>query len=198
MTEIINNRIFRLIIAFGLLCLLVGMIQSTYAKYVSSADATGMLTIAEWTFKVNNIDVVSGSNFNNTLVPTYDTNQNIKEGVIAPTSTGYFDIVIDSSKVEVSYNQTITITAGDNNTVSDLKITGYKINDGDTVLFTGTNNSITTSHNLTDTNHINTYRVFIEWYDGDGESMNNAADTSAASNGVASVKVNLNFTQKAS
>ncbi len=197
MARIINNRLFRFMIAFALLCLLLGMIQSTYAKYVSSADATGKFTIAEWTFKVNNIDVVSGSNFNNTLIPTYDNNQNIKDGVIAPTSTGYFDIVVDSSRVEVSYNQTITVTVGDNNTISDLKVTGYKINNGDTVVLSNTNNTISTTHNLTDTNTLNTYRIFIEWYDGEGEAMNNAADTSAASNGVASVKVNLNFTQKA-
>ena len=197
MARIINNRLFRFMIAFALLCLLLGMIQSTYAKYVSSADATGKFTIAEWTFKVNNIDVVSGSNFNNTLIPTYDNNQNIKDGVIAPTSTGYFDIVVDSSRVEVSYNQTITVMVGDNNTISDLKVTGYKINNGDTVVLSNTNNTISTTHNLTDTNTLNTYRIFIEWYDGEGEAMNNAADTSAASNGVASVKVNLNFTQKA-
>ena len=182
MAGIINNRLFRFMIAFALLCLLLGMIQSTYAKYVSSADATGKFTIAEWTFKVNNIDVVSGSNFNNTLIPTYDNNQNIKEGVIAPTSTGYFDIVVDSSRVEVSYNQTITVTVGDNNTISDLKVTGYKINNGDTVVLSNTNNTISTTHNLTDTNTLNTYRIFIEWYDGEGEAMNNAADTSAASN----------------
>ena len=174
------------------------MIQSTYAKYVSSASATGKFTIAEWTFKVNNIDVVSGSNFSNIIVPTYDTNSNISTGVIAPTSTGYFDLVIDSSRVDVSYNQTITVSVGDDNTITDLKITGYKINNSETILFSGTNNTITTTHNLSDTNTTNTYRIFIEWFDGTGETMNNAADTAAASDGVASVKVNLNFTQKAS
>ena len=198
MINVINNRKFRFIIAFALLCLLIEMIQSSYAKYVSSASATGKLTIAEWTFKVNNIDVVSGSSFNNILVPTYDTNTNITNGVIAPTSTGYFDITIDSTKVDVSYNQTITVSTGDNNTITDLKITGYKINNSETILFNGTNNTISTTHNLSDTNKTNTYRIFIEWLDGDGESMNNAADTEAASNGVASVKVDLNFTQKAS
>ncbi|MBR4261800.1 MAG: hypothetical protein IKQ35_00365 [Bacilli bacterium] len=197
MINVINDRKIRFVIAFGLLCLLIGMIQSSYAKYVSSASATGKFTIAEWTFKVNNIDVVSGSNFSNTLVPTYDTNTNISSGVIAPTSTGYFDLVIDSTKVDVSYNQTITVSTGDDNTITDLKITGYKINNSETILFTGENNTITTTHNLSDTNKTNTYRIYIEWVDGTGESMNNAADTAAASNGVASVKVGLNFTQKA-
>ena len=197
MVEVMNNRKIRFIIAFALLCLLIEMIQTSYAKYVSSASATGMFTIAEWTFKVNNIDVVSGSNFTNTLVPTYDTNANITSGVIAPTSTGYFDLVIDSSHVDVSYNQTITVSPGDNNTVTDLKITGYKINNGDTIQFSGNTNTITTTHNLNDANNNNTYRIFIEWYDGTGETMNNAADTEAASNGVASIKVDLNFTQKA-
>ena len=198
MINVVNNRKIRFIIAFALLCLLLEMIQSTYAKYVSSASATGKFTIAEWTFKVNNIDVVSGSNFSNIIVPTYDTNSNISTGVIAPTSTGYFDLVIDSSRVDVSYNQTITVSVGDDNTITDLKITGYKINNSETILFSGTNNTITTTHNLSDTNTTNTYRIFIEWFDGTGETMNNAADTAAASDGVASVKVNLNFTQKAS
>ena len=198
MIEVMNNRKFRFIIAFALLCLLLEMVQTSYAKYVSSASATGRFTIAEWTFKVNNIDVVSGSNFSNTLVPTYDTNANISTGVIAPTSTGYFDLVIDSSRVDVSYNQTITISKGDDNTITDLKITGYKINNSETIVFTGNTNTITTTHNLSDPNTTNTYRIYIEWFDGTGETMNNAADTEAASNGVASVTVDLNFTQKAS
>lgn len=198
MIEVMNNRKFRFIIAFALLCLLLEMVQTSYAKYVSSASATGRFTIAEWTFKVNNIDVVSGSNFSNTLVPTYDTNANISTGVIAPTSTGYFDLVIDSSRVDVSYNQTITVSKGDDNTITDLKITGYKINNSETIVFTGNTNTITTTHNLSDPNTTNTYRIYIEWFDGTGETMNNAADTEAASNGVASVKVDLNFTQKAS
>ena len=198
MQNIINNRKIRFVIAFALLCLLIEMIQTSYAKYVSSASATGRFTIAEWTFKVNNIDVVSGSNFSNVIVPTYDTNTNISSGVIAPTSTGYFDLVIDSTKVDVSYNQTITVSTGNDNTITDLKITGYKINNSETILFNGDSNTILTTHNLSDTNKTNTYRIFIEWFDGTGETMNNAADTAAASNGVASVKVDLNFTQKAS
>ena len=198
MDKILKNRKFRLFLACISLLLLIDMIQDSYAKYISSAEANGNFTIARWAFMVNNQDVLNNSNFSNTIVPVFDSNPNIASNVIAPTSTGYFDVTIDSSNVGVSYDEEITLTTGTNNTVSDIIFTGYKLNNNEIVNFTNTTSpTLTTSHMLSETNKVNTYRFFIKWHDGENENMNNTADAEASKNGNASIKINLRFIQKA-
>ena len=198
MNRIINNRKFRLLLACISLLILVNLVQETYAKYVSSADATSNLTIARWAFTVNNQDIIANSNFSNTIVPIFDQNANIDSDVIAPTSTGYFDITIDSSNVGVSFDEVITLAASSSNTVADLVFTGYKKNDDAIVSFGENATSLTTTHLLGETNTTNTYRFYIAWIDGTGEAMDNEADTEASQTGTAAVSVNIRFIQKAS
>ncbi len=199
MSKILNNRKFRLLLAFASLLILFDLVEDTYAKYVSSADANSSFTIARWAFTVNTQDIIANNDFSNTITPTFDTNVHIDSDVIAPTSSGYFEIVVDSSEVGVSFDQTITLANSDDNTVTDLVFTGYRINNGSVVTF-GANDptEITTTHLLSDVTKVNTYYVYIEWYDGNNEIMDNAADTQASIDGVAAVDVTINFIQKAS
>ena len=198
MDKILKNRKFRLFLACISLLLLIDMIQDSYAKYISSAEANGNFTIARWAFMVNNQDVLNNSNFSNTIIPVFDSNPNIAANVIAPTSTGYFDVTIDSSNVGVSYDEEITLTPGTNNTVSDIIFTGYKLNNNEIVNFTNTTSpTLTTNHLLSETNKVNTYRFYIKWHDGENENMNNTADAEASKNGNASIKINLRYIQKA-
>ncbi len=198
MDKIINNRKFRLLLACISLLILVDLVQDTYAKYVSSADATTNFTIARWAFTVNNQDIVASNNFSSTITPVFDQNVNIGSNVIAPTSTGHFDVVIDSSNVGVAFDETITLSNASNNTVTDLVFTGYKKNNGQIINFENNQTTITETHPLGEQNSINTYTFYIEWKDGTGETMNNAADTQAAIDGVAAVHVVIDFIQKAS
>jgi len=198
MDKIINNRKFRLLLACISLLILVDLVQDTYAKYVSSADANTNFTIARWAFTVNNQDIIANNNFSSTITPVFDQNANISNNVIAPTSTGYFDIVIDSSNVGVSFDETITLSNAETNTITDLVFTGYQKNNGNVIAFTNNQTSITETHLLGEQTTLNTYRFFIEWTDGTNETMDNADDTQAAIDGVAAVHVNINFIQKAS
>ncbi len=198
MDKIINNRKFRLLLACVSLLILVDLVQDTYAKYVSSAEASTNFTIARWAFTGNSQDIVANNNFSSTITPVFDQNANISNNVIAPTSTGYFDVVVDSSNVGVAFDETITLSNASTNTVTDLKFTGYKKNNDPVVTFTNNQTSITETHSLGEQNTINTYRFYIEWIDGTGETMDNADDTQAAIDGVAAVFVNINFIQKAS
>ena len=198
MDKIINNRKFRLLLACISLLILVDLVQDTYAKYVSSADANTNFTIARWAFTVNNQDIIANNNFSSTITPVFDQNANISNNVIAPTSTGYFDIVIDSSNVGVSFDETITLSNAETNTITDLVFTGYQKNNGNVIAFANNQTSITETHLLGEQTTLNTYRFFIEWTDGTNETMDNADDTQAAIDGVAAVHVNINFIQKAS
>lgn len=197
MSTLTNNRKLRLLLAAISLFLLIDLIQDTYAKYISSSNASGNFSIAKWSFLVNNQDILNSQAVSNIIVPVIDENENIKENVIAPTSTGYFDITINASNVDVSFDEEITLAKDATNTVGDIIFTGYKKNNG--TLVTIDNQNTTTINEtilLSDTNRTNTYRFYIEWKDGDGETMNNAADTQASKNGIAKINVNLRFIQK--
>lgn len=200
MLKIMNKRLFRLVLACISLLLLINMMQETYAKYVSSADASSNFTIARWSFLVNTQDVLNNSDFSNTIVPVFENNINIRDGVIAPNARGYFDITIDSSNVGVSFDEVITVGKSNTNTVTDLVFTGYKKNNDATVNLNNQDSIvINNTHSLGSGSTTNTYRFFVKWNDALAtESMNNAADTAAANGGVASVSVNLQFIQKSS
>lgn len=184
-----------LLLALASLLLLVSVIQNTYAKYISKATANSNFTIASWNFKVNNQDINANSNFSNVIVPVFENNPNIKDNVLAPTAEGYFDINIDHSSVDVSFTEKIKLGFSDNNTVSDLKITGYTLNNSSLKEFNG--DEISTDCLLSDNVKINKYRFYVTWIDDDGQTMQNKDDTEAAKNGNASISVSLSFIQKA-
>lgn len=186
------NRKITFLLALLALFYCVSLIQSTYAKYLSSADADTNITIARWNILVNNQDISQNSNFSEVLEPTFTGNENIKEGVIAPTATGYFDITLDGSTTDVSFSYDISLSEADDNTVTDLKITKYEI-DGHSYTYNG---PISGNILLNDQNRALTVRVYVEWVDQtDDETMTNVDDTTAANSGVAKFKVNVNVIQ---
>ena len=198
MEKILQNKKIRLLLACISLFLLIDLVQDTYAKYVSSADANGAFTIARWAFTVNDQDIIANSDFSSTIVPQIDSNANISSGVIAPTSTGSFEIEIDSSEVGVAFNETITLDQADDNTVTDLVFTGYQLNNDPVVSLNNvTTATINSTHQLNEVNNVNTYTIFIAWRDGNGETMDNESDTDASIDGTAAVAVNINFVQRA-
>ena len=194
-----SNRKLRILLAAISLFLLIDLIQDTYAKYITSTDASGDFSIAKWSFVVNTQDILNSQSVSNLILPEIDHDANIKDDVIAPTSTGSFEISIDYSDVEVSFDQQITVAKAAANTVGDIIFTGYKIGNG-SIIPIETPNSFTLNetHLLSEVNRSNTYTFYIEWKEGTGETMNNAADTQASNNGVARINVNLRFIQRAS
>lgn len=186
------NRKITFLLALLALFYCVSLIQSTYAKYLSTADADTNITIARWNILVNNQDISQNSNFSEVLEPTFTGNENIKDGVIAPTATGYFDITLDGSTTDVSFSYDISFSEAEDNTVTDLKITKYEI-DGHSYTYNG---PISGNILLNDQNRALTVRVYVEWVDQtDDETMTNVDDTTAANGGVAKFKVNVNVIQ---
>lgn len=188
------NRRVKIFIALLSLLYLITLVQDTYAKYTSSANANTNITISRWNILVNDQDIKNSSNFTNTIKPTFEENENIASGVIAPTSKGYFDIIIDGTKTDVSFQYNINLALSNLNTVSDLKLTNYKVND-DTTLHQIENNVISNQVLYNSDNKIIKYRIFVEWIDGETETMNNEADTEATINGIAAYDIAINITQ---
>ena len=87
----------------------VTFMQDTYAKYVSSTSAIADLTIARWSILINNQDVVNESDFSETISPVFAGSANIRSDVIAPTASGYFEIILNGENTDVSFSYTISI-----------------------------------------------------------------------------------------
>ena len=187
------NRKVILLAAFLCVFLCILTLQDTYAKYTSAVNETTDISIARWRILVNDFDIRSNSTTENLITPVFSGNSNIASGVIAPTAEGYFDVVIDATGTDLSFAYTISVSNSDDSPVSDIKVTNCTLN-GTTIPFV--DDVITGNISLTD-QRVNTIRVYIEWFDGTGENMNNAEDTSTTmlDDSVAKINVNANFTQ---
>ena len=171
----------------------VSIIESTYAKYLTTAVGTANMTFARWNILVNSQDVINNSNFSSTIQPDFLGTSNIAAGVIAPTAQGSFDIELDMTDVDVSLDYTVSAALSNSNTVTDLRILSYTI-DNVTTQYSG---SFTNRLLVNDVDRVVTITFNIEWVEDaiDGAIMNNAADTAAATSGLAAVDVNVSFVQ---
>lgn len=190
------KRKIRFFVALISLFYCVTLIQATYAKYVTSADANANITIARWNVLVNGQDVKNNSDFSSKITPVFAGNDNIAANIIAPTATGYFDIIINGNSTDVSFTYSVSLKNDDNSQVKDLKLINYALDGGETTEFV--DNKITGNVLLNDSNKIHTIRVYVMWNDETNTStMNNASDTAATQNGKAILDVDVNLIQKA-
>ena len=179
--------------AFIPLCLLLCFMSNTYSRYV--ADTTGNLKIAfaQWQILVNNDDITNNTTSSVVLNPIIEKNEYVENNKLAPSSTGYFDISIDPTNVDVAFNYEITLQVVNEN-IPDLIISKYAIlneeyDENTTITYNNIeNNKIEGSLDLekiaSDSDEIIEsnfkpfiIRVFFEWYEGESELMNDKEDT---------------------
>ena len=204
------SKKIKFLIVFMSLSITMCIMSNTYSKY--AADTTGNLEVsfAKWQILVNNSDITDGTSRTLNITPVIEDNSNVAAGKLAPASKGYFDITIDPSNVELSYDYRITLSAA-NQSMPDVVINKYAILDsnyheGDTITKNNVvNNEITGTENYT-SNGFDPYtvRVYFEWVEGSGETMNDAADTAighAATNAATDsieMTATIHFEQKIS
>lgn len=189
------KKITFLLACFSLL-FTISTIQETYAKYKTDLSGTTNIKVARWRILVNNQDVRNSSEISNIITPTFIGTSNIASNVIAPTSEGYFDIVIDCTDVDVSFSYELTASTSSSSNVTDLITTGYSINNQDIIPIT--NNTTITDNIIKDDNPKSiTIRVYIKWDDSETNQMDNQADTNATKddNNIAKLDVKLKFKQ---
>ena len=192
---VFNKKIIFLALCISILLCFLTM-QETYAKYSTSNTATSDMSIARWRILVNDFDVRNNLSSETVIEPVFSGNSNIADGYIAPTATGYFDVVIDATDTDVSFNYVISLNQNENNEVTDLIINGYSINNGSQQTYS---NNITGTIYDNDVNKTISIRVYVTWNDGVGSTMNNQADTeTTGENATAKLDVSLNFVQLAS
>ncbi len=193
-----KSRTIKLFIAVVALIFCITQIKETYAKYLESKNGDVDFTIASWHILLNNSDITDSATLSSLINPVYVNNNNIASGVIAPGSEGYFDLEINAVNTQVTFNYNISVTSSEHSDVEDLVIYGYKIDDGAMITTTsGVNNlTNTVAHDALD--KVINLRIYFKWLEGEGEQMNNAADTAASvGGGTGKINVSATFTQVA-
>lgn len=199
----IINKLKLLIVCF-MLIILVSLMSNTFSKYVSSADGDLNVSFAKWQILVNNLDISDAANSEILFVPVIDSNNEVEENSVAPSSSGYFDIAIDPSNVALSFNYNITFSI-ENDDIPDLMISEYAIlpvDDSPIEKISLDNNIIEKDMIYDPDNPFKpfTIRLFFKWYEGENELMDDLADTeigtvAAINDTKLKMKANISFKQ---
>ena len=190
------------------LCL--SFMSSTYSRYVAGTTGNIDILFAKWQILVDNTEIINQNSSSISFTPIIETNENVRDNTIAPTSKGYFDIDINPENVDVSFNYQIDLEI-DNEDIPDLMITKYAILDnnyqeGDVIEYTTLSNNTITNDMLFDNTSQNfsfnpfTVRIYFEWFEGENELMDNDDDTlignEAAEDDVTfTINANISFEQ---
>lgn len=189
-----KKRLILLVVLSIILCLF--FVQESLAKYITAADETANISIARWKILVNDEDIRDENAVNTVINPVFLGNDNIAENIIAPTSEGYFDLIIDAREADVSFKYKISMSVNQNSSVKDLVATKYVVNGGEPITMDINNQTIENTVLYGNNNSTINIRVYIVWNDGDGSLMDNSADTLATTSGnSAMMNVSLNFAQ---
>ncbi|MBQ6477482.1 MAG: hypothetical protein IJI43_03515 [Bacilli bacterium] len=182
------NMILTLLIVLGLI--LIFLFRTSFAKYKKEVIGKVNADVADWTIKINTEDIRGKRVLTNAITPTFEGDTYTKANVVAPGSTGYFDLDIDATNADVSFNYTITATTASESDVSDIIIERYKINDAGEVAY---NSAAGITGTITRNTPSTRIKVFIKWNDTGTQSMDNEADTTAGGNPTAQAIIDVNI-----
>lgn len=192
-----NHKKILLLLIGICICMLLFLTVQIYAKYLTTASANSSISIASWNIKVNDLAITSNTDISASIVPVFPGTENIAKDIIAPTAEGYFDLNLDFSDTDVSFEYEIITSVAENSSVQDLVATGYSIDGGEKIDFENYNDPITEIVKLSDSLENRNIRIYIMWDDNvDSQTMDNDADTlSTSSETPALFNVNILFTQ---
>lgn len=184
------NKRIKIILILLTISVTLSFMSDTYSRYVVDTTGNIEMSFAKWQILVNEKDITDGTPNNIEITPVIEESNNIKNNTIAPSSKGYFDILINPSNVEMSFDYTVNIKVLNEN-MPDILISKYAILDEtyqegntlDTIVLE--NNEITGTliyDNKTEdfTFKPFTIRIYFEWYEGENEEMNDEDDTTIA------------------
>lgn len=201
---------FKILAVLVSLSLTLCFMSNTYSRYVANTTGNVEVQFAKWQILVNENDITTSSSSSIELTPVVEQNQYVADNKVAPSSKGYFDIDIDPTNVEVSFNYSISLTI-ENTNIPDLMITKYSIvdssydEDKDELQINNIKDNTITGSLTYDNKTENfkfepfTIRIYFEWYEGTDEIMNDLSDSEVgndASNHSLKLNANIKFEQK--
>lgn len=170
--------------ALIMLLITLYQINSAYAKYSTEAEGIVEETIGAWVVKVNNTNIATEAIVENFTIDalTYNSNDYVLDGKIAPGLSGYFDITIDATEASVAVRYDVTIDFSKLNLSDSIRFTklvtvidGVESEEGITQTAESTYTGVITLDDI-DAGKTNTLRVYLSWED-DGTGTNDEDDS---------------------
>lgn len=210
------------------LIITVFSIQRTYARYFEKVETKYDTNIKRWVINVNNTNIHGKKNeLTSVMQPTFRTNEHMNNNnTLVPGREGYFEFIIDYSKVDLAFRfdfdikqlNTKTVSNGETETeeedfLEDYEIYGYSIveNETETITNLETVNDLSGLTQIidpideTDTDKKLQLRILFRWNDTNKDTeetddklgMNNSEDTQYIRNhDKLNYKVKVTFTQQ--
>lgn len=156
-------------------------IQRTYAKYFEKVDTTYQTYIKRWLINVNSHNIHEKQTLSEVMQPILVADENVNSNVLVPGRTGYFEMLIDYSSVDLAFEYEFTIEQLNKEQLPDFEIYGYEVIDGANRTITETNQIKGVIDPTTEVNSLGEkkreIRVLFRWNDNNNNIMNNMEDT---------------------
>lgn len=156
-------------------------IQRTYARYFEQVDTTYNTNIKRWLVKVNDQIIHDAETLNEVMEPIMIENEHINNQVLVPGQTGYFEMLIDYTDVDVTFEYEFTIEQLNETPLDDFEIYGYEVIDGENHTITETPEIKGVIDPTTEFNSAGEkkreIRILFRWNDSEESTMDNKADT---------------------
>lgn len=159
-------------------------INSAYAKYYTEAEGMVEETIGAWIVKVNGTNIATGTDIQEFTINelTYNSNDYVLEGKIAPGLLGYFDVEIDATEASVAVRYDVSINFDQLDLTDSIYfarlvkvVDGVESTDGITKTDESTYTGVVSLDDIQN-KKTNTIRVYLGW-DDDGTGVNDEADS---------------------
>lgn len=165
-----KRRIKQFIFLYSILVLFLTLYSSSFAKYEKETEGYLKAEVANWNMMLNDKKLTSKNTegFTINVISTTNKNENSEDKII-PGQNGYFDIVIDPTDTEVSFEYEITLDL--KKFPESLKITSYSINTGDPIALQYedtiilSDNVLLNERNIFTSDDKQTIRFFWTWND---------------------------------
>lgn len=189
-----NNKVRKLIILLIFLMVLITFneIRSAYGLFESEKSLVVTKSIAKWNITINDIDVRTSEDF---VIDSFnvENNASVKDGKIAPGSSGYFDIIIDPEDTQVSFRYDLSFDFSGLN--DNIHIESIEETLGNDIIRTGeyTYSNVFSLEDIED-GLTNSIRVYIKWENVETE---NDSDTiiGLTENNILDIGANININQ---
>lgn len=174
-------RILQILCIISILITIIS-IQRTYARYFEKVDTTYDTHIKRWLIKVNDHVIHEEANLSEVVQPVLVENENMNNNnTLVPGRTGYFDLVIDYTYVDLAFEYDFSIEQLNDTKLQDFELYGYEIVDGEESTVTETKEIKGIIDPTTEVNSKKEkkreVRILFRWNDGEGSTMDNSADT---------------------
>ena len=110
-----------------LLIVVIFVFSNSWARYISDADLSFGVGIANWSIKVNNVQITQDTQKIYDKIDIEIVENDAQDGMIKSGQSGYFDITINPEYAEVSLDYSIEVDTSD--LPSQIELVGYSIND---------------------------------------------------------------------